>query len=164
MRLAVLLASALVAGCTLATSPAPESPAPRGLTPDGEGLQPAGTDLRIDFGRAQDGVIDAVTRLLGQPPADITRNPECGAGLVTAAYWPNGLTLNFTQGDFTGWVVTEPGLATAGGLAVGQLPPAIAMEETSLGREFERNGVWALVEDGSPEISTLWSGTTCFFR
>ena len=133
------------------------------VTPDAEGLQPVGSDLRIDFGRAQEGVIDAVTRLLGQPPVEITRNGECGAGLVTAARWPNGLTLNFLEGDFRGWVVDQPGLP-AGGLEVGQLPPAVEMTETSLGQEFQRNGVWALVLPEGPQVVSLWSGTTCFFR
>lgn len=161
---ASLLAAALLAGCTLGTpAPEPAAPPPAGLTPDAEGLQPAGTTLRIDFGRAQPGVIDAVTRLLGEGPASVTRNGECGAGLVTAARWTNGLTLNFLEGDFRGWVVDAPGQPVAGGLSVGAQAPGVPLQDTTLGQEFQSGGVFGLVQDGAT-IDTLWSGTTCFFR
>jgi len=146
------------------TPPAePEAPPPAGLTPDATGLQPAGSPLRIDFGRAQDGVIAAVTRLLGSAPASRTRNGECGAGLVTAVRWENGLTLNFLEGDFRGWVVDRPGQPVAGGFAVGTLPENVTLEDTTLGQEFSSGGVHGLVQDGAT-IDTLWAGTTCFFR
>lgn len=142
----------------------PTDPVPTGLTPDVAGLQPAGTALRIDFGRAQAGVIDAVSRLLVSRPTDVTVQPECGAGTITAATWRDGLTLNFLDGDFVGWTLSEPGLVTAGGLAVGDTPPPVPMTDTTLGREFEIGGVWALLAEDSEEITTVWSGVTCFFR
>ncbi|WP_071673791.1 hypothetical protein [Nioella nitratireducens] len=142
--------------------PGAEGPAPQGLTPDAGGLQPASTDLRIDFGRAQEGAIATVSRLLGAQPTDITTMADCGD--VTAAYWADGLTMNFVDGDFRGWVLTEPDLTAAGGLTVGDMPPAVQMENTTLGQEFEVGGVWALVEETGPAITTLWSGRTCFFR
>jgi hypothetical protein len=160
MRFALLLVAALAA-CTPLPLPT-SAPDGNGVTPDSAGLQPGGTDLRIDFGRAQEGVIDTVSRLLGTDPLDITTSPDCGD--VTAAYWRNGLTLNFVEGDFRGWVLTEPGLTAAGGLSVGDTPPPVTMATTTLGREFEIDGVWALVEDTGPEITTIWSGRTCFFR
>ncbi|WP_306044690.1 hypothetical protein [Nioella sp. MMSF_3534] len=160
MRFALLLVAALAA-CTPLPLPT-AAPDGNGVTPDSDGLQPGGTDLRIDFGRAQEGVIDTVSRLLGTDPLDITTSPDCGD--VTAAYWRNGLTLNFVEGDFRGWVLTEPGLTAAGGLSVGDTPPPVTMATTTLGREFEIDGVWALVEETGPEITTVWSGRTCFFR
>jgi hypothetical protein len=163
MRAALLLIAALTA-CTPLPLPTSAPGGGGGLTPDSAGLQPGGTDLRIDFGRAEDGVIETVSRLVGSNPDDVTLIEECGAGPVTAAYWQNGLTANFLDGDFVGWTVTEPGLPVAGGLSVGMAPPPVQMAETTLGREFETNGVWALVEDGSAEITVLWSGITCFFR
>lgn len=159
----ILALAVALSGCTLAVPPAMTPAQPAGLTPDAFGLQPAGTDLRIDFGRAQAGVIETVSRLLGDDPSDVTTNRECGAGAVTAARWPNGLTLNFLDGDFRGWVVDEPGLSPAG-LQVGQAPPSVPMTDTSLGREFERDGVWALVLPDRPGIAAIWSGTSCFFR
>ena len=160
MRFALLLVAALAA-CTPLPLPS-SAPDGNGVTPDSTGLQPGGTDLRIDFGRAQAGVIDTVSRLLGSDPTDITTSPDCGD--VTAAYWRSGLTLNFVEGDFRGWVLTEPGLSAAGGLSVGDTPPPVTMATTTLGREFEIDGVWALVEETGPEITTIWSGRTCFFR
>lgn len=160
MRFALLLVAALAA-CTPLPLPS-SAPEGNGVTPDSTGLQPGGTDLRIDFGRAQEGVIDTVSRLLGSDPTDITTSPDCGD--VTAAYWRSGLTLNFVEGDFRGWVLTEPGLSAAGGLSVGDTPPPVTMATTTLGREFEIDGVWALVEETGPEITTIWSGRTCFFR
>ncbi|MFV1874685.1 hypothetical protein [Nioella sp.] len=160
MRFALLLVAALAA-CTPLPLPS-SAPEGNGVTPDSTGLQPGGTDLRIDFGRAQEGVIETVSRLLGSDPTDITTSPDCGD--VTAAYWRSGLTLNFVEGDFRGWVLTEPGLSAAGGLSVGDTPPPVTMATTTLGREFEIDGVWALVEETGPEITTIWSGRTCFFR
>lgn len=160
MRFALLLVAALAA-CTPLPLPS-SAPDGNGVTPDSTGLQPGGTDLRIDFGRAQEGVIETVSRLLGSDPTDITTSPDCGD--VTAAYWRSGLTLNFVEGDFRGWVLTEPGLSAAGGLSVGDTPPPVTMATTTLGREFEIDGVWALVEETGPEITTIWSGRTCFFR
>jgi hypothetical protein len=160
VRFALLLVAALSA-CTPLPLPS-SAPDGNGVTPDSTGLQPGGTDLRIDFGRAQAGVIDTVSRLLGSDPTDITTSPDCGD--VTAAYWRSGLTLNFVEGDFRGWVLTESGLSAAGGLSVGDTPPPVTMATTTLGREFEIDGVWALVEETGPEITTIWSGRTCFFR
>lgn len=160
MRFALLLVAALAA-CTPLPLPS-SAPDGNGVTPDSTGLQPGGTDLRIDFGRAQEGVIETVSRLLGSDPTDITTSPDCGD--VTAAYWRSGLTLNFVEGDFRGWVLTEPGLSAAGGLSVGDTPPPVTMATTTLGREFEIDGVWALVGETGPEITTIWSGRTCFFR
>lgn len=160
MRAALVLVAALTA-CT--QLPLPTS-APGGVTPDSAGLQPGGTDLRIDFGRAEAGVIETVSRLVGSDPTDVTLIEECGAGPVTAAYWRNGLTANFLDGDFVGWTVTEPGLPVAGGLSVGIVPPPVPMARTTLGREFEQNGVWALIGEDSTAITVLWSGISCFFR
>jgi hypothetical protein len=36
-------------------------------------------------------------------------------------------------------------------------------QDTSLGAEFEANGVFGLLEDGQT-VDLLWSGLTCFFR
>lgn len=161
MRAITLGLALLLTACSVAPNGQP--PQAMGLTPDAGGLQPVGTDLRIDFGRAQAGVIDSVSDLLGTPPQDVTTNDECGAGPVTAAYWPVGLTVNFLDGDFRGWVVTEPDLPVAGGLTVGMTPPVGPLVGTTLGQEVEIDGIWALVEDAGT-ITTLWSGTTCFFR
>ncbi|MBF9030653.1 hypothetical protein HKCCE3408_09620 [Rhodobacterales bacterium HKCCE3408] len=103
--------AALLAGCQPASV---STPAATGLSADAGGLKPAGTDLRIDFGRAQAGVVDAVTRLLGAPPVGTTRACDGATGLQ----WASGLTLLFRDGDFRGWIIDQPGIS-AGGLSVG---------------------------------------------
>jgi len=92
MRVAAMaLALGLAAGC------APPAPPPQGLRLASDGLRPNGTDLRIDFGRAEAGVIAAVTRVLGATP---TARQGTGCKAVT---WPDGLTLIFDAGRFLGW-------------------------------------------------------------
>jgi hypothetical protein len=78
-------------------------PAAQGLTPDANGLQPGGTSLRIDFGRAQAGVVAAVSRLLGTPPASTVQREGCPGGGDTYVTWATGLTLAFRAGSFVGW-------------------------------------------------------------
>lgn len=94
-RLATLLL--LTAAC----SPAgPARDPAQGLVPDPGGLQPNGTPLRIDFGRAEEGVIPAVSRLLGDDPDLRGAVPGCS---LTTARWSEGLTLWFDGGAFVGW-------------------------------------------------------------
>ena len=154
-----LLGLVLLAGCTPSGDPAPEA-----FTLDPNGIQPAGTDLRIDFGRAQTGVIETVSRLQGGSPAEVTTNAQCGAGEVTAARWSDGLTLNFLAGSFYGWVLDQNGIVTSAGLEVGQSFERPRFEETSLGLEFEQGGIFGLMDEQGEDIALLWSGVTCFFR
>jgi hypothetical protein len=104
----------ILAAC--APSAPPRAPA-QGLVPDGDGLQPNGTPLRIDFGRAESGVVPAVSRLLGEDPA--FRGPVAGCAL-TAVRWDTGLTLWFDQAAFVGWTAVEPvGTGSAGRVCAG---------------------------------------------
>jgi len=85
--------------------------------PDAGGLQPNGTPLRIDFGRAESGVIPAVSRLLGQDPA--FRGPVAGCAL-TAVRWDAGLTLWFDRDAFVGWTAADSiGTGSAGRTCTG---------------------------------------------
>lgn len=153
-----------LAGC-VADFFGPSTPTAPQFAFDPGGIQQIGSDLRIDFGRAQEGAIESASRLFGSLPDDVIAIDECGAGRVVAARWP-GVTLNFLGGDFVGWVLGAPGLP-ANGLTVGQpqnsLPP-VTLAETTLGTEFEVNGVFGLILPGEAEIAQLWSGTSCFFR
>jgi hypothetical protein len=164
LRALTILAAALALGACVGT---PREPEPPVLTLDAQGIQPTVSQLRIDFGRAQPGVIDTVSRLLGDGPEAVTTNPECGAGPVTSATWEDGLTLNFQNGDFVGWVNSDPDLAVAGGFRAGQ--PRIEMPQTSfqittLGTEFSRSAISGILTEGDAAIRLLWAGTTCFFR
>jgi len=166
MGRAVLLAAVLMLSACL-PSFTPDNAAP-GLSLDADGIQPAGSALRVDFGRAQAGVIDTVTRLRGDGPDEIVTNQECGAGPVTAARWADGLTLNFLEGGFRGWVLDSDAVGVTGSaLAVGQprgVLGATAIEETTLGEEFAAGEIFGLLDEGGAEIAYLWAGVTCFFR
>ena len=136
-----------------------------GFSFDRGGIEQDDTGLRIDFGRSQDGTIESASRLFGALPDEVIVQRECGAGVVTKARWP-GVSLNFQDNRFTGWVLGAPGLPANGlmvGLSRDSLPP-VEFVETTLGTEFEQNGVFGLIIPGETEIGQLWSGTTCFFR
>ena len=142
-------------------------PAPPPIALDAQGIQPTISGLRIDFGRAQVGVIDTVSRLLGEGPDQIVTTAECGPGSITAASWGDGLTLNFQDGAFVGWVNTDPDLAVAGGFRAGQprlaMPP-VSFQITSRGTEFARSDIAGLLTEGDAAIRLLWAGRTCFAR
>jgi hypothetical protein len=96
-----------------ACAAAPVSPPPPAHVPDGEGIALVGSPLRIDFGRAQDGVVSAVIRLEGRGPAATEGCP----GGVTAVRWSSGLSLHFREEAFLGWARpdgTAAGIGCAG--------------------------------------------------
>jgi hypothetical protein len=101
--------AALLALCACAPSSAPDRSAATGLEPDALGLQPNGTTLRIDFGRAEAGAVPVAARLLGEDPVYL--GPVAGCAL-TAARWDDGLTMWFDRGSFVGW--TDPARGSAG--------------------------------------------------
>lgn len=168
MRAAIWVAALGLSACVAA--PMSERPAqPSGMVLTRNGVQPVGSDLRVDFGRAQPGVVAAVSKLQGAQPVAVSTNQNCGAGPVTSARWRNGLTLNFQNGAFLGWVVQEPynGPTNAAdnlriGTGLGDL--GVPLEQTTLGREFLKDGIWGLVAEDESQVGTLWSGLTCFFR
>jgi hypothetical protein len=156
-------AALLVAACVSV----PREPEPPILTLDAQGIRPTVSQLRIDFGRAQAGVIDTVSRLLDEGPETITTTPECGAGPITAAAWGDGLTLNFMDGSFVGWTSSDPELPVAGGFRAGQPRlemPQVSFQVTSLGNEFSRSDIFGILTEDDTRIRLLWAGTTCFFR
>lgn len=166
-RLAAALALALGACAAPATGPEPAGPAP-GLVLDAAGLRPADSALRVDFGRAEDGTVAAVSKLVGARPVETGVNADCGAGPVKAVRWANGLTLNFRRGTFLGWI-SQPGRGaaarTASGLGPGTPEAALSgarIRRTGLGTEFDADGVGGLIEAGTVRLT--WAGVTCFRR
>jgi len=161
--LTTLFAALVLSACV---SSAPTEPEPSALTLDAGGLQPTISGLRVDFGRAQLGVVDTVSRLLGDRP-QITTNSNCSTGPLTIAQWRDGLTLNFQDNAFVGWSTTDPDLAVAGGFAAGQPRlemPSVSFQVTPRGTEFNRAGVFGLLDENDTAVRVMWSGTTCFFR
>jgi hypothetical protein len=101
--------AALLALCACAPSSAPDPAAATGIVPDALGLQPNGSTLRIDFGRAEAGAVPVAARLLGKDP--VYRGPVAGCAL-TAARWDDGFSMWFDRGSFVGW--TDPARGSAG--------------------------------------------------
>jgi hypothetical protein len=108
MRAAAALLPAVLAGC-VATAP-PPPPAATELRLAQQGLDVAGTGLEIGFGRARDGAVAAVTRLLRRPP-DGTARADCSSGRFEIVRWTGALSMHFRDGAFLGW--TAPPHATA---------------------------------------------------
>jgi hypothetical protein len=81
-----------------------------------------------------------------------------------------GLQLGFQEGRLVGWSLSEaqPALRSARGLAIGAprsaLGGAEVDEESSLGPEFEVDGVGGILDQHGARIEALWAGMTCQFR
>ncbi len=90
--------SLIVSACT-ALPVAP--PAPNiTFTPDASGLSVAALDLRIDFGRAPEGVIAALDQNIGRH--QVLNISGCPSGVVQQIRWGD-LILTFTDEQFVGW-------------------------------------------------------------
>lgn len=116
MRSALLVSALALAGCIGGGAPGPLAPTgpvvPIRL--DAGGIEPVGTGLRIDFGRAQPGVLDTVGRLRDDRPAPVA----CAAPGVTATAFGD-LTLVFRDGAFRGWQTSDAALSATGVLSAG---------------------------------------------
>ena len=169
-RVAILGLAAALAGCS-GQVPAPIATAPVGLATDAEGLIALQNGLRVDFGRTQSSTIASATKLMGAAPDQVVTNSECGAGPLDIATWNNRLTLLFQGGNFRGWVANSRKIAAANGLHPGMTRQQITdsgltLRTTTLGSEFDAGGVFGLIENDGPraKVTTMWAGTTCFFR
>ncbi|GAB2707601.1 hypothetical protein GCM10027272_22130 [Hymenobacter frigidus] len=148
-----------------------------------------GSTTTIPLGRPFDPLVRTITNALGEPPARVGVNGECGAGPLKMATWANGLTLAFqaqNRGDaspgrewqFAGWSL-NPGRgagrppATMAGVSLGttraevESAYVIKVVQSSLGYEFSTaSGLYGLFDGAGPQarVSALWSGTSCVFR
>lgn len=159
------------------SQPTPAASAPVVLDSGGVRVaDAAGQPVSLRFGMAATEVVAALTRAAGAP-GEQGENGECGAGASTYARWPGGLTLWFQDERFGGWAADDraPGArrpATASGVGIGSTRAAldqaytVAVEQTSLGQEFEAEGIYGVLSGTAPDarITALWSGTTCIFR
>lgn len=144
-------AAVLLLGLGACAAPPPGArtvPPDRALILAPEGLDVGDTGLEVGFGRTEASTIASVSRLLGAGPTSSGPVPGCPG---TAAQWDRaGLTLCFTDADFTGWraAPAPSGLTTASGIGAGgkagPLPAGIG------------SGIAA---DGS--VAFLCAGTAC---
>ena len=153
-------ATVAVPGTGAAAAAAAARPGAIVLAP--EGLDIAGTGLEIGFGRAEQGAVKAVQKLMGRPPSSRQSRRDCAGGPLDAIHWDGGLTLFFRDGAFKGWAVRSPGFATARGLSVGDGPDELAalsgVRQTGAGLAV---GGIAGALDGAGVVSRLWAGEVC---
>lgn len=168
----VFAASALFLASCMQVSDIMSAQNADGLNPAPDGLHVTGSDLRIDFGRAEAGAIAAVSKILGAEPTSRVENAECGAGPITTVSFEEGLDLLFMNGNFAGWYSDSAGFVTSNGLAAGMTRTALEAKgvteffETSLGTEFSSGEVFGIFDgpDGDARVMLLWAGVSCFFR
>ncbi|GGD21209.1 hypothetical protein GCM10011358_02090 [Sinisalibacter lacisalsi] len=91
-----------LAGCTGGEAVLADKPPRTGVTfsPDQGGLAVDDSPLRVDFGRAPEGVIAALDRELG--PGRALTLDGCGAGISRQVAWGD-LVLTFSENRFVGW-------------------------------------------------------------
>lgn len=134
-----------------------------------------GTGLNIALGQPRAEVIAALTQFRGAEP-NMSGNSECGAGPMIFADWGDGLQFHFQDGALVGWSAarnTPRAFATLTGIGVGSplidlrtAHPGIKVEVTTLGAEFEADGVHGLASGTGPvdRVTVLWGGVSCYFR
>ena len=168
----IAIASVLAAAPLLAEVYSP-APADR-ITADGTGLHltdvdgAAGRDL--PFGTPFHIVIHTLVGIVGHE-VHVAFPVECPEGPLVTVSLPGRIDLNFREDRFDGWFI-GPGdsVVTPGGLGVGSLPGALETgglvwrPESTLGTEFERDGIGGLVSDDGKTVTHLWAGTACLFR
>lgn len=150
------------------------------LALDPQGLrivEPAtGSTHVLPFGMDKDEVIAAVTSLRGEP-GEQGVNEECGQGPLEFASWPDGLSVNFSDGRFTGWNVdgrlpgaeqhtTISGIGTGSSRAELEQAYEIRTGESSLGTEFAAGDLHGVLAGAgsNAEVTNVWSGSVCIFR
>ncbi|MFP4304010.1 MAG: hypothetical protein ACLFQF_03910 [Rhodosalinus sp.] len=113
--------AALILTLAACAAPAPPPAQETALRLAAGGLDVAGTGREIGFGRAPDGAVAAVSRLLGSAPDARRRDAGC-----ETVRWAGGLELAFRDAAFSGWRATPGGLPlrTAAGAAPGG-PPVV---------------------------------------
>jgi hypothetical protein len=132
-----------------------------------------GVTRRVELGAPRAQVVALVSAAYG-PPREEGRLEECGEGPVEFVSFGRGLTAYFQDGLLSGWAARDdPSLGTLAGVRVGvtraelrAAAPDAGVGETTLGEEFDAEGVSGLLSGPEPDarVEALWSGTACVFR
>ncbi|RED12262.1 hypothetical protein [Pontivivens insulae] len=167
IRVIALMPLAACAPADTNTSQAPSTEIEFSLARSGFIVPGEGTDGLVAFGALEGETVLAATRALGTPSGR-TSNAECGAGPLDFVNYEE-ISLHFFDGEFAGWSLTPSStLETRDGIGLGdsegQLTATYATQIVmdSLGREFDAEGFYGLIEAG--EISNMWAGISCVFR
>lgn len=129
----------------------------------GRGLEPG-----LAFGMARAEAVAAATAAFGAPSGS-GHNDECGEGPMDFVSF-GGLQLGFQEGRLAGWSMSgaRPALRTARGIGIGSLRSALGGvsvdEQSSLGPEFEIEGVGGILDESGARVEALWAGLACQFR
>lgn len=126
----------------------------------------------LAFGMAQEPAIAAMRKARGMP--QITRNEECGAGVIDAARF-GPITLNFSGGKLAGWRATEGGgIVTGDGMRTGLTLDDVRAErpveelDSTLDGEFQYaapdGGTIGGFVGAGGKITSFHAGANCFFR
>lgn len=183
-RVPTLAAALLVAACGAPADPAANEAAPNVADNRSEPAAaaaptaaPAATAYRLHadgiepgltFGMKQADAIAAAQAAFG-PAGKLEHNDECGEGPMDFVSF-GGLQLGFQEGKLAGWSLSEavPGLRTKSGLAIGAPRASLAGLEidrdSTLGPEFDADGVGGLLDEKESRIVALWAGYPCQFR
>ena len=144
-----------------AVTPAPARSPVHTLTADG--IEPG-----ITLGMKQADAVAAASGAFG-PAGKTEHNDECGEGPMDFTSFGD-LQLAFQDGKLAGWSLsgTKPDLRTKSGLTVGSARSALEGvdidEGSSLGPEFDADGVGGVLDENGAKVVALWAGDTCQFR
>lgn len=120
------------------------------------------------FGTARAEAVAAATAAFGAPSGS-EHNEECGEGPMDFVSF-GGLQLGFQEGRLAGWSMSgaQPPLRTARGIGIGSLRSDLGSvavdEQSSLGPEFEIEGVGGILDESGARVEALWAGLPCQFR
>ena len=134
-----------------------------------------GSEVRFASPQAQ--TLAAVVPVLGQPRA-INDIEDCGGSGPAKAADFGALVLFFQGETFVGWeqrsASENPYVGTPGGVSAGSTRTDLAaalggdpsIERTSLGTEFDREGIYGLLDSDRPDarVERIWGGTNCAMR
>jgi hypothetical protein len=127
-----------------------------------------GLDPGLSFGMPREAAVAAATAAFGAPTGR-EHNDECGEGPMDFVTYGD-LQLGFQDGKLAGWAMggSRPDLRSKSGLAVGAprsvLGTAEIDRDSSLGPEFEVDGIGGLLDEKEKKVDSLWAGSTCQFR
>lgn len=142
------------------------------------GVLANGSDAsEVRFASPQAQTIAAVAPVLGQPRA-INEIADCGGSGPAKAADYGALVLFFQGETFIGWeqrsASENPYIGTPGGVASGSARSDLAaalggnpsIEQTSLGTEFDWQGIYGLLASDRPDarVERIWGGSNCAMR
>lgn len=141
------------------------------LNADGLTVPPQDGDdaLEVPFGSMRAATEATLGQVLGEA---ISRqeNDECPAGPMEMTRY-QGLTLNFQEGRFVGWIAEDPYLPTESRALMLDAGAITMLPDSSLGDEFVIGNPDGAVISGmfgeggdDARISHLWAGSNCIFR